>query len=97
MCRLSAASASSTFHIMSCYTVNLWLTVPASVAVQWEARLTEKTQHPVSFGQKFAEIFEEENSVQFNCIHITPNHKNKELYIVREGRHNNMEKNPQIK
>lgn len=60
------------FHIMSCYTVNFWLTVPAcqrGSVVQWEARLTEKTQHPISFGQKFAEIFEEENSeIQFSSI-----------------------------
>lgn len=57
---------------MSCYTVNFWLTVPAcqrGSVVQWEARLTEKTQHPISFGQKFAEILEEENSeIQFSSI-----------------------------
>lgn len=72
MYRLSAASASRTFShhvLLHCEFLAYCSCMPAWQCGAVGSSLTEKTQHPISFGQKFAEIFEEENSeIQFSSI-----------------------------
>lgn len=94
----------STFshYVLSCAT--LWIFVllflHASVAVWCSGKhgyvSLRKPKSDLFWSEVCRDIWRRKfwNSVQFSCIYITPNHKNKVLYIVREGPHNNMEKTP---